>query len=111
MPWTHDADDKISQCIQLYYGFIAALLNVSMQISKYMFILVIKIFIFYMLSRTACVLINAYTNVPWFTFLKGPFSQVQLSVLIHESLIEFSLCCVNEVFDAGFTFNRTFSHL
>ena len=60
---------------------------------------------------TTCVPINAYTNVPWFTFLKGPLAQVQLCVLILESLIEFSLCCVKEVFGMGFTFSRTFSQL
>ena len=64
-----------------------------------------------MVSTTTCVLINAYTNVPWFTFLKGPLAQVQLCVLIPESLIEFSLCSVKEVFDVGFTFSRTFSQL
>ena len=101
MPWTHDVDDKIYRCIRWYYRFIAALLNVSMQITKYMFIRVIKIFIFYMVSTTTCVLINAYMNIPWFTFLKGPLSHIQLSVLIHESLIEFSLCRVKEVFDMG----------
>ena len=111
MPWTHDADDKISRFIWWYFGFIATLLKVSMQITKYMFIRVIKIFIFYMVSTIACVSINAYTNVPWFTFLKGPLAQVQLCVLILESLIEFSLCCVKEVFDVGFTFSRTFSQL
>ena len=111
MPWTHNADDKISQCIQWYYGFITALLKVSMHITKYMFIHVIKIFLFYMVSTTACVLINVYTNIPWFTFLKGPLAQVQLCVLILESLIEFSLCCVKEVFDMGFTFSKTFSYL
>ena len=62
MTWTHDADDKISRCIQWYYGFIVGLLKVSMQITKYMFIHVIKIFIFYMVSTTTCVSINAYTN-------------------------------------------------
>ena len=111
MPWTHDADNKISRCIQWYYGFIASLLKVSMEITKYMFIHVIKIFIFYMVSTTSCVSINAYMNVPWFTFLKGPLAQVQLCVLILESLIEFSLCCVKEVFDVGFMFSRTFSQL
>ena len=111
MPWTHDADDKISQCIRWYYRFIVALLNVSMQITKYMFIHFIKIFIFYMVSTTTCVLINAYMNVPWFTFLKGPLAQVQLCVLIPESFIEFSMCRVKEMFDVGFTFSRTFSQL
>ena len=111
MPCKHDADDKISRCIRGYYGFIAALLKVSMKITKYMFIRVIKIFIFYMVSTTTCVLINAYTNVPWFTFLKGPLAQVQLCVLILESLIDFSMCFVKEVFDMGFKFNTTFSQL
>ena len=74
MPWTHDNDDKISRCIRWYYEFIASLLKVSMQITKYMFITVIKIFIFYMVSTTACVAINAYMNIPWFTFLKGPLA-------------------------------------
>ena len=76
-----------------------------------MFIRVIKIFIFYMVSTITCVSINAYTDVLWFTFLKGPLAQVQLSVLILESLIEFRLCCVKEVFDVGFMFSRTFSQL
>ena len=62
-----------------------------------------------MVSKTACVFINAYTNVSWFTFFKGPLAQVQLCVLILESLIEFSLCHVKEVFDVGFTFSRTYS--
>ena len=109
MPWTHDADDKISRCIRWYYGFIVALLKVSMQITKYMFIHVIKLFIFYMVYTTTRVSINAYTNVPWFTFLKGPLAQVQLCVLSPKYLIEFSLCHVKEVFDMGFTFTRTFS--
>ena len=30
---------------------------------------------------------------------------------IPESLIEFILCCVKEVFDVGFMFSRTFSQL
>ena len=64
-----------------------------------------------MVSTKACVPINAYTNVPWFTFLKGPLVQVQLCVLILQSLIEFGLCCVMEVFDVGFMFSRTFSQL
>ena len=72
-----------------------------MQITTYVFICFIKIFIFYMVSTTACVPINAYTNVPWFTFLKGPLAQVQLCVLIPECLIEFSLCCVKELFDVA----------
>ena len=111
MPWTHNADDKISLCIWWYYRFITALLKVSMQITKYMFIRVIKIFIFYMVSTTTCVLINAYKNVPWFSFLKGTLAQVQLCVLIPKSLIEFSLGRVKEVFDVWFTFSRTFSQL
>ena len=85
--------------------------EVSMQITKYMFIHVIKIFIFYMVSTIACVSINAYTNIPWFTFLKGTLAKVQLCVLIPKYLIEFSICCVKEVFDVGFTFSRTFSKL
>ena len=102
MPWTQDVADEISRCIRWYYEFITTLLNVSMQITKYMFIRFIKIFIFSMVSTTTCVSINVYTNVPWFTFLKGPLAQVQLCVLIPKYLIEFSLCCVNEVFDMGF---------
>ena len=109
MPWTDDANDKISRCIRWYYGLIATLLKVSTQITKYMFIRVIKIFIFYMVSTIACVSINPYTNVPWFTFLKINLAKVQLCVLIPESLIEFSLCCVKEVFGMGFTFSRPFS--
>ena len=70
IPQTHDVDDKISRCIWWYYGFIASMLKVIMQITKYMFICVIKIFLFYMVSTIACVPINAYMNVPWFTFLK-----------------------------------------
>ena len=73
-----------------------------------MFIRVIKIFIFYMVSTTTRVSINAYTNVPWFTFLKGPLDQVQSCVLILESLIDFSLCYIKEVFDMGFTFIEPF---
>ena len=74
-----------------------------------MFICVIIIFIFYVVSTTTGVPINAYTNIPWFAFLKGPLAQVQLCVLVPESLIEFSLCGVKEVFNMGFTFSRTFS--
>ena len=62
---------------------------------------------FYMVSTIACISINAYTNVPWFTFLKGPLAHVQLCVLIPKSRIEFSLCCVKEVFDVGFTFRTS----
>ena len=47
-----------------------------------------------MVSTTTCVSINAYMNVPWFTFLKGPLAQVQLCVLSPKSLIDFSLCHV-----------------
>ena len=64
-----------------------------------------------MVYTTACVLINAYMNVPWFTFLKIPLAHDQLCVLIPESLIEFSLCYAKEVFDVGFMFSRTFSHI
>ena len=64
-----------------------------------------------MVSTIACVSINAYMNVPWFTFLKGPLHQAQLCVLIPEFLIYFILCRVKEVFDVGFMFNRTFSQL
>ena len=64
-----------------------------------------------MVSTTTCVPINAYMNVPWFTFLEGPLVQVQLCVFIPKSLVEFSLCGVKEVLDVGFTFSRTFSQL
>ena len=106
MPWTQDTIDKIYRCIRWCYGFIAALLNVSMQIIKYMFIRVITIFIFYMVSTTTCVSITAYMNVPWFTFLKGPLAHVQLCVLIPESLIEFSLCSFKELFDVALFSSR-----
>ena len=43
-------------------------------------------------------------EVPWFTFLKGPLAQVQLCVLIPESLIELCLCFIKEVFVVGFMF-------
>ena len=64
-----------------------------------------------MVSTTTCVPINAYMNIPWFTFLKGPLAQVQLCVLILEYLLEFIPCRVKEVFDMGFTFSRTFYQL
>ena len=61
-----------------------------------------------MVSTTTCVAVSANSNVPGFSFLKGPLAQVQLCVLSLESLIELYLCHVKEVFDVGFTFSRTF---
>ena len=64
-----------------------------------------------MVSMTTCVVVNANSNIPEFAFLKGPLAQVQLCVLSLESLIEFYLCHVKEVFDVEFTFSRNVSHL
>ena len=63
----------------------------------------------HILSTTTCVTICAYYNIPRSTFLKLYLEQVQLLVLILESLKELCLCHIKKVLDVGLTVFKTFS--
>ena len=63
----------------------------------------------HIVSKTTCVTICAYYNIPRTTFLKLYLKQVQLLVLILESLIESCLCHIKEVPDVGLIVFKTFS--
>jgi hypothetical protein len=84
---------------------------VSIQNIKDVNICIIIVTKFYVVSKTTCVMVYEYSNMPRFSFLEIHLAQVHIFVLILESLIDLFSYHVKKVFNVGFIVIRNYSQL